>query len=176
MRNRDFFIIVMTLFGLSAHAGLGDSPTNSTGSTGGSKGGIKLTNYSASCNKCGETGIGGKDESPGGLKPSEYTLDQPGRSADGKAIVVVAVPQSGGTADLFKKCFKISSGDLESASANAKDVLFYASDRYGEGSNGQNKIDISRQCSDDCSWNKSWEGAAVQEEPCPPMNTAGGGG
>lgn len=122
----------------------------------GAKGGITLTGYSANCEEFDgpvET-MGGKDESPSGLKPREHTIDG---SAE---VVLAALPQEGGTSDLYGKCFTISHPDVD------EKKIFYGGDRYGKGSNGQSKIDISHECTAAVKSFKK-EAAAIQPVECP---------
>lgn len=124
---------------------------------GGSQGGITLTKYSAECKLDVDNngnGIGGKNESPSGYKPLDWTLEKR------REIVLTAVPQEGGTSGLFGKCFKILSDGID------PNQVFFAGDRYGTGSNNQNKIDISVECTDEVKKFKM-DAATIEEVPCP---------
>lgn len=84
-----------------------------------------------------EGGAGGRDESNSGLRPSQYRLDHP-KLYKGRPTVLAAVPQRGGTAGVFGCFFALPDAH--------PGVLFYAGDRYGSGSNGKRKTDVSSPC------------------------------
>jgi hypothetical protein len=84
-----------------------------------------------------EGGLGGRDESPSGLRPSQYRLDHPG-TWHGRPTVLAAVPQRGGNSGIFGCYFGLPDAH--------PGVLFYAGDRYGRDSNNKIKTDISSPC------------------------------
>lgn len=102
----------------------------------------KITSYMANGTAAeGASGpkdaVGGKNESPSGVKPLDACLE---KFMKGEAqMVLVAVPQEGDFAKFFNKCVRIKSLDDKAG----KCVPVFAGDRYGKGSNGQAKMDVS---------------------------------
>lgn len=89
--------------------------------------------YECSRGKC----VGGKDESPSGVRPLSATIENPG-TIKGRKAVLTAVPQRGGSGGTFGCFFALPDA--------YPGVLFFAGDVYGTGSNGKNKTDVSSQC------------------------------
>ncbi len=89
--------------------------------------------YECSRGRC----VGGKDESPSGVRPLSATIENPG-TIKGRKAVLTAVPQRGGSGGTFGCFFALPDA--------YPGVLFFAGDVYGTGSNGKNKADVSSLC------------------------------
>lgn len=126
-----------------------------------------------------EGGVGGKDESPSGIRPLSATITKPGM-IKGKLATLTAVPQSGGNSGTYGCFFALPDA--------YPGKLFYAGDRYGTGSNGKVKVDISSPCTSivnksmkskivvyDCPGKKGGSGKKItrkDHEPTPKSKTA----
>lgn len=102
---------------------------------------VTVTHYSATprggrpCRL--EGGNGGPDSSPSGVRPLSARIDKPG-NIKGRTAVLAAVPQRGGNSSMYGCFFALPDA--------YPGKLFFAGDRYGKGSNGKWKTDISSSC------------------------------
>lgn len=128
------------------------------------KNGVSLTGYAGGCGSVDSSG--GGDRSSWGIghanvKPSQHTL---GGKAD-QNVVLVAVPQAGGTASLYG-CFLefdfTHSNVPQKIRAQFETARLFAGDHYGKGSNNKNKCDISLPCSKDRKGVNSFSFAGVK--------------
>ena len=153
------FLLATTVVALPLHEGLAKSEPGS----------FKLTAYSASCRYDSH---GGRNTSPSGLKPRSYTVD--GRSS----VVMAAVTQRGGSKSL-EGCFfriklapsksKLSARErkkIEGLREKIEKKVFFGGDKYGSGSNYQQKIDLSYECSRGLG-NLTFHGARIERLNCP---------
>lgn len=135
--------ILLTMLTASAHAG--DVPAASDLTVAYTIPKVQVTHYSATprggrpCKyECGKNGcVGGKDESPSGVRPLSATIEKPG-TIKGRNAVLTAVPQKGGSGGTFGCFFALPDA--------YPGTLFFAGDVYGRGSNGKLKTDVSSQC------------------------------
>lgn len=146
MSNPIIQTLTLTLSFLAPPAFAGDAPAAAEGLTvAHTIARVQVTHYSATprggrpCKyECGKNGcVGGRDESPSGVRPLSATIEQPG-SIKGRQAVLTAVPQKGGSGGIFGCFFALPDA--------YPGVLFFAGDVYGTGSNGKLKTDVSSQC------------------------------
>lgn len=141
--------LLLTLTLISAEALAGDSPAVAAAeglTVAHTIRRVQVTHYSATprggrpckyeCDRRGRC-VGGKDESPSGVRPLSATIEKPG-TIKGRNAVLTAVPQKGGSGGIFGCFFALPDA--------YPGTLFFAGDVYGRGSNGKLKTDVSSQC------------------------------